>query len=127
MSDIIEMALGNARRTFEQLCVLPDQTPPARYRPVGQSVSAHYLRMRLLDRPGGIGKVATVLGAAGISIATIVQHEPPSGGSATAVPVIVTTHPAKQQTVRTATESIGRLDVVAGEPVCIPVFDGLDE
>jgi homoserine dehydrogenase len=125
IADIVDVALGNARRTFDQLAVLPDQTPPAAYQSAGESSCPHYIRLGLRDQPGGIGKITTVLGDHGVSIATIVQHEPPETLSPAPVPVLVTTHPAKQRAVADALQTIARLDVVVSRPVSIPVFDAI--
>ncbi|HUN80706.1 MAG TPA: homoserine dehydrogenase [Phycisphaerae bacterium] len=123
ISDIVDVALGNARRTFDSLAVLPDQTKPADYLPPGESACPHYIRLALRDEPGGIGRVATALGAAGISLATIVQHEPALALSKTPVRVIVTTHPVQERVVRAAVETLKSLDVVRVAPVCIPVLE----
>lgn len=123
IADIVDVAIGNARRTFEHLAVLPDQTPEAVYRPTGDTSCPHYIRLGLRDQPGGIGRIATVLGEHGVSIATIVQHESPEALSPAPVPVLVTTHPAKERAVREALEKISQLDVVQSRPVCIPVFE----
>src|SRR5439155_18174621 len=96
IADIVDVAIGNARHTFEQLVVLPDQNAPAEYRSAGETSCPHYIRLGLRDQPGGIGKITTVLGAHGVSIATIVQHESPETLSPGPVPVFVTTHPGKR-------------------------------
>lgn len=123
ISDIVEVATGNARRTFEQLVVLPDQTATPVYRPAGETVARHYLRIGLMDRPGGIGRIASTLGAERISIATITQHEPPRNGGVHTVPVIVTTHPVKRSAIDRAIGAMAGVDGVVGQPVCIPVFE----
>ncbi len=123
VADLVDTGIGNARRTFESLILLPDQTPTATYRPTGETACPHYIRVGLRDQPGGIGKLATVLGNHGISIATIVQHEPPQSVSSAAVPVIVTTHPTKERSVRAAVGDIARMDVTQSPPICIPVLD----
>ncbi len=123
VSDLIDTALGNARRTFEQLVVLPDQTPPATYRAAGESIARHYLRIGLLDRPGGIGRIAAALGAEGISIATITQHEPPRNGATHIVPVIVTTHPVKRIAIDRAVAAMTTIKGVVSRPVCIGMLD----
>jgi homoserine dehydrogenase len=123
IADIIDVATGNAGRTFEQIAVLPDQTERPTYRPPGENHPPWYIRVGLVDRPGGIGKIATVLGNAGISIATIFQHEPHEDHAAGAVPVVVTTRPAKDGVLRQALAAMTELDVVIGRPVCIPVLD----
>ncbi len=123
IADLIDVAIGNARRTFQHIAVLPDQTGPATHRPPGENRRPWYIRLGLQDRPGGIGKVATVLGEQGISIATIVQHESFEAATADAVPVVVTTRPADEQAVQRALSAMTDLDVVFGRPVHIPVLD----
>ena len=124
ISDIVDVAIGNARRTFEQLVVLPDQAAPADYRAPGENVTAFYLRVSLRDRPGSIGKVSTGLGEQGISIASLIQHEPdPDPAQANgAVPVIITTRSAKQAAMSKALDAMTKLEPVAARPVCIPLI-----
>ncbi|MEK6644287.1 MAG: homoserine dehydrogenase [Planctomycetota bacterium] len=123
IADLVDVAIGNARRTFESLVVLPDQTAPAVYRAPGETCCPHYIRVGLRDQPGGIGNLATVLGSHGISIATIVQHEPPQSISTVAVPVIVTTHPSKEGCMRDAVADIAKMDATLTPPICIPVLE----
>ena len=125
ISDIVDVAIGNAPRTFEQLALLPDQNPSPRYRPAGENRSAYYVRVGLRDQPGGIGRIATALGAEGISIASIIQHEPPNHESESVVPVIVTTHPAPRTAIQSASEKIARFDIVPAPPVCIQILEQL--
>ena len=123
VSDIVDVALGNPRRTFDQLTVLPDQTPLAVYSSPGENVAAYYLRVSLRDRPGSVGKVATVLGAEGISIASLIQHEPAVGLINGSVPVIITTRPARQAAMSQALDAMTSLEAVACRPICIPLLE----
>lgn len=123
ISDLVDVAIGNAGRTFAQLVVLPDQTPLPAYCSPGETASPHYMRINLRDLPGGIGRIATALGAEGVSIASILQREPPNVVG-DVVPVIVTTHPGKHLAVEKALDIIAKLDAVVGKPVCIPMLDG---
>lgn len=123
IADIVDVAIGNARRTFDSLALLPDQTPPAKYLPHGETACPHYIRLALRDQPGGIGKIATALGEHGVSIATIVQHEPPETLSTGPVQVIVTTHPAQERTVQRSLQALATLDVVLTAPVGIPMLE----
>jgi homoserine dehydrogenase len=122
VSDILDVACGNAARTFETWRDLPDQTSAASAAPRGESVSPHYIRFNLLDRPGAIGRVAAALGDAGLSIATIVQHEPPQEGGLRTVPVVVTTHPAARARLGEALSRLANWEGSVGAPVSIPVF-----
>ncbi len=123
LADIVDVAIGNAARSFSQLACLPDQTPPAVCRKAGENESPFYIRVGLEDRPGGMGKIATLLGDHGISIAALVQHEPHEPRPDGAVPVLVTTRSAKDQTVRAAIAEIAALDRVIGRVVCIPIME----
>ncbi|MFQ5411743.1 MAG: homoserine dehydrogenase, partial [Phycisphaerae bacterium] len=123
IADIIDVATGNAGRSFSQWVVLPDVTRPAVYRPPGENVSAFYIRVGLEDRPGGMARIAAVLGDEGISIASLVQHDPHETHKGDAVPVVATTRPARDRVVRAAVRKIGALDSVIGRVVCIPALD----
>jgi homoserine dehydrogenase len=126
VADLIDVAIGNARRAFETLAMNGDAEPP-RYRDPGDNVSPWYLRVRLLDQPGGMGQLATALGNAGVSIASLVQHEPQADHRDGAVPVVATTHPAREAHIRQAVDAVSKLEVVRGPTVCIPVLAEHDE
>lgn len=123
VADLIDVASGNAGRTFSRFAVLPDQTPPAKYRTAGENESPFYLRAAVKDRPGGMGKIATLLGERDISIASLVQHEPHGASVGGGVPIVVTTRPTKDSTIQSAIAAINDLNVVTGPVVCIPVLD----
>lgn len=121
LADLIDVAIGNARRSFDTLAFNGDAAPPV-YRDPGENISPYYLRVRLADQPGGMGKLATALGHANVSIASLMQREPQADLRDGAVPVVATTHPAREADIRAAIESVRRLDVVRGPVVCIPVL-----
>ncbi len=123
VADIVDVATGGAAATFSQTELLPDRTQPATFRVAGESVSPYYIRMGLLDRPGGVAKIATVLGDAGISIASVVQHEAHEMREDGAVPVVVMVRPTTDATVQAAVRRIGQIAVVTGQVVCIPALD----
>ncbi|MFQ5430652.1 MAG: homoserine dehydrogenase [Phycisphaerae bacterium] len=124
VADIVDVASGNAARSFSQFVQLPDQTAPAAYRPPGENKTAFYIRVGLLDRPGGIAEIAAVLGRRGISIASVVQHEPhETHDDDDGVPVVVMTRPTPERTARAAVDDMGKLDVVLGPVVSIPALD----
>ncbi|MEQ1918394.1 MAG: homoserine dehydrogenase, partial [Elusimicrobiota bacterium] len=57
------------------------------------TVSAFYLRLDVLDRPGALARIADALAAAGVSIAAI--HQDPASGRRS-VPVMIITHRASR-------------------------------
>lgn len=75
--------------------------------------TAYYLRLEADDRPGALSEVASILGAAGISIEAIRQKEPAAG--ALRVPVIILTQRVVEREMNRAIKQIEALDAIAGE------------
>jgi homoserine dehydrogenase len=84
----------------------------------------HYIRFQLSDKPGALAKIASILAKAGISIATVAQHEKPSKG---AVPVVVRIHRTKEVALSRALARIAKLAEVRAKPVAIRVEETLGE
>jgi homoserine dehydrogenase len=79
-----------------------------------------YLRMSLKDQPDTLAKVAHVLGAQNISIASLIQKESRITGF---VPVVILTHKAKESEFEAALETIKTLGVVNGNVVRLAIED----
>jgi homoserine dehydrogenase len=114
VSDLVDMALGRAQRTFAQLSV-PVQG--LRLRPTTEIETQYYLRFEALDRPGTLAQIAGVLGSRDISILSVMQKEAPAGS--TFVPVVIVTHPAKERSLSQAVGEIDELGVVRGPSIWI--------
>jgi len=84
----------------------------------------HYIRFQLSDKPGALAKITATLAKAGISIATVAQHEKPSKG---AVPVVMRTHRTKEAALSRALARISKLAEVRAKPVVIRVEETLGE
>ncbi|HEY2774393.1 MAG TPA: homoserine dehydrogenase [Candidatus Binatia bacterium] len=84
----------------------------------------HYVRLQLSDKPGALAKITAVLARAGVSIATVAQHEKPSRG---AVPVVMRTHRAREGALQKAMARIAKLSEVRAQPVAIRVEERLGE
>jgi len=81
--------------------------------------TAYYLRMTVVDRPGVLAEIATILAGRGISIEALVQKEPPPG--AQHVPLIMLTHRVREGAVDEAIERIEALESVDGRVTRIRV------
>ncbi len=113
MADVIDLARGVRLPTFGQPATsLVEPVAAAAATP-----APHYLRMTLLDKPGALAKIATELGAAGISIDRMrqTQHQ---GAHA---PVLIVTHKAAPQDVAHAMTRFAGTGVLVGEPVAIRI------
>ena len=86
--------------------------------------SRYYLRFTIADRPGVLGRLAQVLGDRGISIASVIQHDPGDDEPEhSPVPLIIMTHLAVQAHLYAAIDVIDRMDVVHAPSVCLGVED----
>jgi homoserine dehydrogenase len=112
LSDAMELARALRRG-------VPGRVPPlgtpvlraAALRRIDDLEGEHYLRFTVLDRPGVLSRIAGALGERGISIASVVQ---PERHEREAVPIVVTTHLAKEGSLVAALGEIDRMpDVTA--------------
>ena len=128
VADIISIAIGAAPLAFEKLGVWPDRAGKARQLTSDVVRSRYYLRVMAEDRPGVLAQVSAAFGRHGISIRSLLQHEPPAGADeAAGVPVIITTHTCSEGSVRKALGEIDSLDVIKAESVCIDIVDEYPE
>jgi homoserine dehydrogenase len=82
-----------------------------------QLTSRYYMRFAVLDRPGVLGQLTTVLGDHEISLAQVVQEGPRDPGRP--VNVVMLTHRAREGNVRHALNQLGKLSVVVETPALI--------
>ena len=113
MADVIDLARGNRSPTFGQ----PATTLAHPEAAAAATPAPHYLRMTLLDKPGALAKIATELGAAGVSIDRMRQTQH-LGAHA---PVLIVTHKAAPQDIAHALGRFAATGVLVGEPVAIRI------
>jgi len=77
----------------------------------GEIVSRFYLRMLVIDRPGVLAAIATVLGQYGISIASMLQQW--SDGSR--AELVIITHDVAKCTLEDAVQAVRHLEAVVDE------------
>jgi len=97
----------------ELLGALPSPRPGPRALALAspdEAASGFYLRLEVRDRPGALARIAGALGRERVSIAAI--HQDRASGAA-AVPVMITTHPAKLGSFNKARRRILALGDVA--------------
>ncbi len=122
VADVASIALGTAPRAYEQMGIWPDRTGPMRQMAPEEIVSRYYLRVMAEDRPGVLSTIARILGERQISISSVLQHEPPADSSP-GVPVVITTHRAREGDVREAMAEVDALDAIKARTVCIAIVD----
>ena len=124
VADLIACATGSARAAFERLTIYPDTAPPVVLQPADAVVSRYYLRVHALDEPGVMARITQTLGRHHISLAGLVQHEATDRSGF--VPIIITTHAARDGDVRQALLQVDALPVVGRSTVCLRILDTSD-
>jgi homoserine dehydrogenase len=113
MSDVIDIARGTRISTFG--------VPADQLGTVSMARSAtpapYYLRMELMDKPGALARIATVLGEAGISIDRMRQY----GHEADTAPVLIVTHRCARDALDRALAAMPATGVLATEPVALRI------
>jgi len=120
VADLVNVALGIAQLSFSQLKIFPDQIPPAQILPPAEVTGRYYLRLMARDEPGVLAQVTRILGEKGISLSAVLQHEANDGHT---VPVVITTHIAREGSVRAALKEIDKLDAIHPPTVCLRILD----
>ncbi len=80
----------------------------AHLRPMGEIESSAYVRMRVADRPGVLGKIATLLGRESVSVESVIQRASGNG----VAEIVWVMHKGPEQRLQAALSAIGELDVV---------------
>ena len=113
MADVIDVARGIRLPTFGQPALSLTAAPSAS----AAAAAPFYLRMTLLDKPGALAKVATVLGDAGVSIDRMRQY----GHAESHAPVLIVTHKTTRDAITHAISGFAATGVVVGDPVAIRI------
>ena len=121
VADLIQVGLGTYPRAFEQLRIFPDTAPPADVVAFGRTQHRYYLRLAARDVPGVLADVTRCLGAAGISLTAVQQRE--LGGGGDFVPVVITTHLAREESLQHALQQIDALPGVRPPSVVLRIVD----
>lgn len=113
MGDVCDIARGTRLPVFGQ----PAASLEKAERAASVLPAPYYLRMALVDKPGALAKIATVLGDAGVSIDRMRQyaHEDASA------PVLIVTHKTTRADLDTAIEAMKTTDVLRSDPVVLRI------
>ena len=107
LSDVIEIVRGIQTDSVGRFgCTCYDQK---KFCPIEETVSSYYMRLLVDDKPGVLGKIATTLGDAGVSLKSVMQSECAPTNHAE---IIVVTHSVKHKNILQAQENLKKLSVV---------------
>jgi homoserine dehydrogenase len=121
VADIIDVAMGNAGRSFKHLYLKPRKETTGLIEKIGDSVGRFYVRLMAKDQAGVFAQIGKVLAENAISISGVLQHE--GHGPENTVPVVITTHLTEQSKISAALLEFAQLDTVCAEPVCVRIVE----
>ena len=123
VADMIDTAAGRTDITFRRLELWSDRESKIGLLPYEQTLSRYYMRFFVADEPGVLSQITGILGKHGISIASIIQHEPTSQFQPRQVPLVIMTHEANEKAASLANEEIRKLESVSQESVKLRVME----
>ena len=122
VADLMDVIVGRAALTFRAMNLWSIDTASPRLVASDQVRSRYYIRFTIADRPGVIAAIAKVLGTHGISIASLIQHDPGDDSPPDApVPLVMMTHMAIEAHLLDSLQEIDHLDVVHAPSICLGV------
>tara|TARA_R110002049_G_scaffold23781_7_gene84833 strand:- start:49480 stop:50766 length:1287 start_codon:yes stop_codon:yes gene_type:complete len=113
MADVCDIARGLRGPVFGQPATTLEHATAA----LSQRPAPYYLRMALVDKPGALAKIATVLGEAGVSIYRMRQYE----HADVSAPVLIVTHKTSRSALDDALSKMDKTGVLAGAPVALRI------
>jgi homoserine dehydrogenase len=123
LSDILDIARGTR---VPPLGVPVAELTPYRRAPIREHEGGYYIRLNVRDVPGAFAAIATRMGAAGISLESVIQRpdlrvsEPGVTGTESRT-VVLLTHSTMEQTVRDALQAIKGDGFIVGDPQMIRI------
>ncbi|MEM7027238.1 MAG: homoserine dehydrogenase [Pseudomonadota bacterium] len=117
--DVVRALTTDPENRVPHLAFQPDAICDIEILPMEEVETAYYLRLKVIDKPGVLAVVTTILGDAGISIEAILQKES-NDGNAT-VPVIILTQRVKEKFMNEAIAKIEANENIQGQIVRIRV------
>ena len=124
VGDLIDVVTGRAILTSRVLDLWAEAGHPVRARPPTRSRAATTSGSPSPTARACWPRCAQILGEHGISIASVIQHDPGDDAPDNSpVPLVIMTHLAVEAELHAALAEIDRLDVVTPPSVCMGVED----
>ena len=115
--DVVRALTTDPNNRVPHLAFQPDELADIPIVTMDAVDTAYYLRLTAEDRPGVMGRIASILGEHGISIEAIHQKEPEEGE--TQIPLVMLTHKVNEGRMNRAIAEIEALQTVQGAVVRI--------
>ncbi len=123
VADMIDTAVGRTRITFRTLGLWSNRDAGVVIRDHAKLPGRYYLRFTVEDHPNVLSQITGALGRHRISIASVIQHEPPGDGEGGTVPLVMMTHQTTEGATAAAVQEIDRLECVRPNSVRMRVLN----
>ncbi|MBT6065751.1 MAG: homoserine dehydrogenase [Proteobacteria bacterium] len=107
--DVVRPLTSDPFNRVPHLAFQPSELSSFAVTPIEDTVTAQYLRLTVVDKPGVLGDVTKILGDEGVSIRAISQKE--RHMDASAVPVVIVTHQVREGSLNRAIAEIESLAI----------------
>lgn len=121
VADLVAIGTGTLPATFHHTGFWPDRNGGPPQISADQASSRYYLRIMAQDRPGVLASISSILGANGISIASLIQNEKALKDEL--IPVVITTHVCQEASLQKALTAIDALPQCGEKTIYIPIVD----
>lgn len=118
LSDLADAALDLKYKTSSRIPAFVPHERCGTVAPMSEVVSRYYVRLDVVDRPGTLARIATILGRSRIGISSVIQ---PEGHEGESVPLILMIHDASNAAMTKALAQIARLSVIKAPPMMLRV------
>ena len=118
LSDIGDAALDLKLGTKQRIPPFVQTDKAGVVLPVDEVQSRYYLRLSVVDKPGTLAQITTLLAESNIGISSVIQ---PEGHEGSSVPLILMTHEAPYGAMKKALDTIAKLPVIKSKPVMMRV------
>ncbi|HEV3343536.1 MAG TPA: homoserine dehydrogenase [Pirellulales bacterium] len=122
VADLIDTVVGRTSITFRTLELWSQREARVSLRDPKKIAGRFYLRLNVEDRPGVMAEITGLLGRRGISIASVIQREPPTEEQAV-VSLVIITHDTVESATVSAMDEIDRLKCVRPGSVRMRILD----
>jgi homoserine dehydrogenase len=112
VADIVDVARNLAAQSPLRIPAFVRHEHYGAVRSPDELPASYYLRVALLDKPGTLARVASILGEQNVSIAAMLQKTSPRQGNH--VPVVLVVEASREKDLKTSLARLNELDVVAG-------------
>ncbi len=118
LSDLADAALDLTLGHQHRLPPFASHARAGQVMPHAETISRHFVRLSVVDRPGTLARIASVFGESNIGISSVIQ---PEGHEGESVPLIFMLHDSPHGAVSQALGRIAELPSVKAPPVSMRV------